>query len=52
MYCNIKKNNIKVINLTHYTNLLEAAKRNHILDEKEYETMKAIYEEKEERGER
>lgn len=48
----LTKNNIKVINLTHYTNLLEAAKRNHILDEKEYETMKAIYEEKEERGER
>ncbi len=30
----LTKNNIKVINLTHYTNLLEAAKRNHILDEK------------------
>ena len=36
----LTKNNIKVINLTHYTNLLEAAKRNHILDEKEYEKYK------------
>lgn len=42
----LKSQNISVISLTHYRNLLESARRNNVLSDREYILMKNIYEEK------